>query len=480
MVKDLSNKTVASVSHLAIYCPEFNRSILSNVILCYAGPSGKTIVFTQTKADANDLYLSDKLKGVEVLHGDIPQQQREVTYKGFKEGRFNILVATDVASRGLDIPNVDLIVQCEPPKDVESYIHRAGRTARAGKSGTVVTFYNKKQAYMMQKIEETAGVAFTKVDTPQEGDIIKASNKSVFDSLRRIPIDDLGKYKDTADAVIKEFGEKNALLLAIACISGDAGKTKEKSLLNGAEGMITFIFEADSELRSSGYAWNIIRRLLPTIDTSQIKQLVPCLNSRGAIFDVPESAASRLEAAYNQEQSKGRHLGYTVKRVTELPEGVSGKVSNEENAANNKDRSTHTENCNPEIINAWSSCTTDPRLSMPPVEEESKSHVCKAIRSNHISEVAAHIRSRSNSPEHHHHSHSSEHHSSHHEHREHHEDKSKSRTHENGNDVFMWGLKTEDDIKDFLMEHKLAWQRIKILKGNIVVAVDVIVIIERR
>lgn len=64
--------------------------------------------------------------------------------KRFKEGKFSVLVATDVASRGLDIPNVDLVIQIEPPKEVETYIHRSGRTARAGKSGQCITFFTKR------------------------------------------------------------------------------------------------------------------------------------------------------------------------------------------------------------------------------------------------------------------------------------------------------------------------------------------------
>jgi ATP-dependent RNA helicase DDX21 len=81
------------------------------------------------------------------MHGDIAQNQREVTLKRFKEHKFKILVATDVASRGLDIPNVDLVIQVEPPKDAETYIHRSGRTARAGKTGTCITFYTMKHKY---------------------------------------------------------------------------------------------------------------------------------------------------------------------------------------------------------------------------------------------------------------------------------------------------------------------------------------------
>lgn len=67
-------------------------------------------MFTQTKADANNLLMSDKIKDTEVMHGDIAQNQREVTMKRFKEGKFKCLVATDVAARGLDVPNVDLVI----------------------------------------------------------------------------------------------------------------------------------------------------------------------------------------------------------------------------------------------------------------------------------------------------------------------------------------------------------------------------------
>lgn len=128
------------------------------MLICY-GKQGKTIVFTQTKADANSLILSDKIKqDIEVMHGDIAQNQREVTMKRFKEGKFKVLVATDVASRGLDIPNVDLVIQIEPPKEVETYIHRSGRTARAGASGTCITFYTAKTKFLIDDIERQAGV----------------------------------------------------------------------------------------------------------------------------------------------------------------------------------------------------------------------------------------------------------------------------------------------------------------------------------
>lgn len=125
LCKDLKNKTSQTVNHLAINVPDKLRiSTLADVLLCYGGLHGKTLVFCQTKADANSVILHDKIKHqVEVLHGDIAQNQREVTLKRFREGKFKTLVATDVAARGLDIKDIDLVVQLEPPRETESYIH---------------------------------------------------------------------------------------------------------------------------------------------------------------------------------------------------------------------------------------------------------------------------------------------------------------------------------------------------------------------
>jgi ATP-dependent RNA helicase DDX21 len=113
------------------------------------------------------------------MHGDIAQNQREVTLKRFKDKKFQVLVATDVCSRGLDIPSVDLVVQIEPPADPETYIHRSGRTARAGRSGICITFYTHRQVGLIQHIQSKAGVEFTKIGVPQPEQVIKASSRDI-------------------------------------------------------------------------------------------------------------------------------------------------------------------------------------------------------------------------------------------------------------------------------------------------------------
>jgi ATP-dependent RNA helicase DDX21 len=89
------------------------------------GKGGKTIVFTQTKRDADDVALAmGRILGCEALHGDISQTQREKTLDAFREGKITVLVATDVAARGLDVPNVDLVCtySLSPPVDMSSMV----------------------------------------------------------------------------------------------------------------------------------------------------------------------------------------------------------------------------------------------------------------------------------------------------------------------------------------------------------------------
>ncbi|NXW00044.1 DDX21 helicase, partial [Fregetta grallaria] len=113
-----TQKAATTVEHLAIECHWSQRAaVIGDVIQVYSGSHGRTIIFCETKKEANELALNASIKqDCQSLHGDIPQKQREITLKGFRNGTFKVLVATNVAARGLDIPEVDLVVQSSPPK----------------------------------------------------------------------------------------------------------------------------------------------------------------------------------------------------------------------------------------------------------------------------------------------------------------------------------------------------------------------------
>ncbi len=322
LVKDLKNKTSKTVQHLAINCPYFNRTAtLGDILLCYGGLHGKTIVFAQTKNDANSVLLSDKIKlDVEVLHGDIAQNQREVTLQRFRDGKFNVLVATDVASRGLDIPNVDLVIQLEPPKDVETYIHRSGRTARAGTSGTCITFYNKKQQGLVNLVESKAGVKFKKIGAPQPEEIIKASAGEAIKGFEKVDATVCALFEETAQKLIDDKGALKAVSLALAYISGTTEKLEARSLLTGQENFVSFTVQTTIEFKGVSYVWSILRRLLPQEIVDGIRGMRMYNDRKGVVFDVPSDQSDRVTELYKNESEGRRMMSYTLEVAKELPE----------------------------------------------------------------------------------------------------------------------------------------------------------------
>ncbi|KAK7372766.1 hypothetical protein VNO80_06154 [Phaseolus coccineus] len=164
LVGDSDQKLADGISLYSIASDSYVKAgILAQLITEHA-KGGKCIVFTQTKRDADRLsFTMAKSVQCEALHGDISQAQREKTLAGFRNGHFNVLVATDVASRGLDIPNVDLVIHYELPNSSEIFVHRSGRTGRAGKKGTAILVYTEDQSRAVRVIERDVGCKFTEL-----------------------------------------------------------------------------------------------------------------------------------------------------------------------------------------------------------------------------------------------------------------------------------------------------------------------------
>ncbi len=116
-----------------------------------------TIIFTSTKRSAEELalFLQEKSHPATFLHGDMNQSQRNRTVEKFRQNKIKILVATDVASRGIDIKDISHVVNFDLPRVVEDYTHRIGRTARAGSKGIALSLISKKDLFLVKKIEQT-------------------------------------------------------------------------------------------------------------------------------------------------------------------------------------------------------------------------------------------------------------------------------------------------------------------------------------
>jgi superfamily II DNA/RNA helicase len=125
-----------------------------------AGRPGRTLFFVRTKHGADRLALQLGRAGVTAaaIHGDRNQSQRQRALDAFAAGHPRVLVATDVAARGIHVDDVDLVVQYDPPDDPKDYLHRSGRTARAGASGLVVAFAEPRQVRDLERLQDAAGV----------------------------------------------------------------------------------------------------------------------------------------------------------------------------------------------------------------------------------------------------------------------------------------------------------------------------------
>ena len=147
-----------------------------------------SIIFCRTKIDADEIagHLIDRGYDAEPLHGDISQAQRERTLEKFRKQRINILVATDVAARGIDVSNLTHVINYSLPQDPESYVHRIGRTGRAGKIGTAITFITPHEYHRLMAISRFAGGEIRKSKIPRVNDIIKAKKQKIGNDLKEL------------------------------------------------------------------------------------------------------------------------------------------------------------------------------------------------------------------------------------------------------------------------------------------------------
>lgn len=143
------------------------------------------IIFTRTKIESQEIAESLIRDGynADALHGDLTQQQRDKVMKRFREKSLQVLVATDVAARGIDVDNVTHVINYELPDDVENYTHRSGRTARAGKSGVSIAIISGRDIGKIRQIERVIGKKFTKVEVP---DGFAVCEKQLFGLVHKV------------------------------------------------------------------------------------------------------------------------------------------------------------------------------------------------------------------------------------------------------------------------------------------------------
>ena len=186
---DDGTATVTTMEHHALLIEPRDKKVVTAEV---ANREGRTVVFVRTKMGADRVAAELREQGVmaAALHGGLNQGQRNRVLSAFKDGRVPVLVATDVAARGIHVDEVGVVLQVDPPADHKDYLHRAGRTARAGEKGTVITLALPHQRRSMQRLLDSAGVDVSLVRTRPGDEAIVAAGGSTPEG-RSISEDDL-------------------------------------------------------------------------------------------------------------------------------------------------------------------------------------------------------------------------------------------------------------------------------------------------
>jgi ATP-dependent RNA helicase DeaD len=182
------------------------------------------IIFTRTKADAQNIAEKLTREGydIDALHGDLTQQQRDKVMGEFREKTLQLLIATDVAARGIDVQGITHVINYELPDDVEVYTHRSGRTGRAGATGIAISLVHSREIGKLRQIERIVQVPFHKMEIPSGKDVCRKQFFTFMDKLLQADISH-GDYESYVPMLAEKFAEvsKEEVLKRVAAMEFD-------------------------------------------------------------------------------------------------------------------------------------------------------------------------------------------------------------------------------------------------------------------
>lgn len=225
--------------------PKNKEEVLCRLLDLYAPKL--SLIFCNTKKKVDELVLELQNRGyfAEGLHGDLKQMQRDRVMQGFRDGNTDILVATDVAARGIDVDDVEAVFNYDLPQDDEYYVHRIGRTGRAGKTGKSFTFIVGREAYKLKDIERYCKTKIRAQPIPSLDDVANMRVEHVFEGLEKtMKEQDLSSSIRAIEAYLNQ-NDCTAMDLAAAFLKAELGDSLE---------------EQKDDLTSEPYTWESERR----------------------------------------------------------------------------------------------------------------------------------------------------------------------------------------------------------------------------
>ncbi|CAA7602495.1 Superfamilies 1 and 2 helicase C-terminal domain protein [Acididesulfobacillus acetoxydans] len=277
---------------------------------------GQGIIFCRTKRGVDELVAALEARGyfAEALHGDLSQQQRDRVMKRFRDGKTELLVATDVAARGLDIDKVTHVINFDIPQDPEGYVHRIGRTGRAGRKGQAITLISPKEYRQLRLIEQLIKTRIRRQELPSLSDISERQAENLKNQLiKLIQKNHLGAYRSIAGALLEEYDsmEVAAAALKYAVEGPDAEQREEDDEISfgntgAAAGMVRLFMNIGrvQQIRPQ----DIVRWIAE--ESGVPGNIIGMINiyDKFTFVEVPEEYAQRVLGCMHQNMIKGRKV----------------------------------------------------------------------------------------------------------------------------------------------------------------------------
>ncbi|OEH79108.1 dead deah box ATP-dependent RNA helicase [Cyclospora cayetanensis] len=307
-------RTSSTVAHMRMELPfglssSSLSSILKDCVLCLSGRDRQSVVFVPTKAEADALGHAEGmgLLSAAVLHGGIEQETREKVMQGFRSGRYRALICTDVAARGIDVANVDLVIQYGVVPDSDQYIHRSGRTGRAGRRGVSLLLHTPNERREAERLEKSCGIRFDRRELPSVEEVLEATSGCVSRELDSVSPSLMPFFLSAAADVLKRAEREGVNLQQVVAralaVAAGVKELPSRSLLTLRAGEKTLELKRLTDWASAREAGDWFTRVMRQSEDQQ-------LNFK---FGEPRLHATDKTAAYLDIQEGG--LDEVVKAV---------------------------------------------------------------------------------------------------------------------------------------------------------------------
>jgi ATP-dependent RNA helicase DeaD len=278
--------------------------------------TGKLIIFCRTKKGVDDLVSSLQVRGYlsDGLHGDLSQSQRDRVMKKFREGKLEILVATDVAARGIDIDDITHVINYDIPQDHESYVHRIGRTGRAGRKGVAITFVQPREYRQLRLIERLAKTKIVRRKLPSAADILERQKEVIKERL--VKTLEKNKFTDYHMVLADILDDYDPVDIAAAALQLSVEGFKEEDEVEeiaskmentgGAPGMVRLFMNIgrSQKIRPE----DVVRAFASEADIPGNVIGVINIYDRFTFVEVPEDVAERVLSVMHRNTMKGHRI----------------------------------------------------------------------------------------------------------------------------------------------------------------------------